>query len=471
VNAIKGLPNLSKDKPDLVSQIADVLGQLFSEDDKLELDIIRNAFLAVFRIDIKNALKSLFNQIALHAPGKKDADPRIRERMIQFLQDKVLANFKQLVSTESIKDVESIVSAEIVKLLSDCSEEEYGKFLKMLNQLALYEDAEGAKKFVQVVMDASPLKQSQEFNPTELVKLNKVLSEMNTVQTHFEKTNTNQPFFNFLVHQVLPHFSSLDDRVRLQILRQIAIASPYTPGTDARNALPIIYQHLVDGIPLSTGSSETKPEINFSYLECILYSFHQLAQKAPGALNKVCGIKIVTGQPYDDMGDYTEKRRDMIARLQYLENQSREYLKRVNELKKAAQKPKEGETKTEETDGDKQTQQALLDEKQAEFTRKVISNLERMSRNLSSNKHTFLTPRQVDLSWRPRGGKKPETATSSGQATKRGAPPSEDQPPTKKTRELYKTPSQRGESRETTTDSGKRGGRRGGRGGRRGGRK
>ncbi len=456
MNAIKGLPLLSKDKPDIVAQIADVLVQLLNEDDNLELNIIRNALSSVVKIDVKSALKSLFKYIAANGPKQAEADPVIRAKTIQFLQDKVIPEFKTLVPLESSKEVESFVSSEVVKLLADCSEEEHGKFLNILNGIIKYEDAEGAKKFVQVVADSSPLKENDEFDPTKPQKLTKVLSEMAIILPHLPKTNSNQPYFNFIAQKVLPHFSALDDKVRNQVLRSMAVSSPFTPGSDARASLPFVYQLLVDGIPLPTG--DTKPELNFSYLECILYTFHQLAQKVPGALNKICGIKIITGQPYDDMGDYKQKREDMITRLNYLETQSSAYLQRVNALKKVAAEKKKEESETEK-------KQVLLDTKQADFTKRVIQNLQKMSHPLSAkgNKQpNFLPPKAVDLSWITKAVK------PNSQGTKRGPEQSSEEPPKKKVKELYKTPRQRGEEPTTPTE-GKKG--RGGRGGRgRGGR-
>jgi hypothetical protein len=77
-------------------------------------------------------------------------------------------------------------------------------------------------------------------------------------------------------------------------------------------------------------------EMNFTYVECLLYAFHHLAHKvvvswfyifqhtlacissvmcilifvvlkAPNATNSLCGYKIVTGQPSDRLGeDFSE---------------------------------------------------------------------------------------------------------------------------------------------------------------------
>lgn len=88
---------------------------------------------------------------------------------------------------------------------------------------------------------------------------------------------------------------------------------------------------------------KTAEEMNFTYVECLLFTFHHLASKviiahifeissyimchlpvsiivicvkqAPNASNSLCGYKIVTGQPSDRLGeDFTEQYKDFTER-------------------------------------------------------------------------------------------------------------------------------------------------------------
>lgn len=54
-------------------------------------------------------------------------------------------------------------------------------------------------------------------------------------------------------------------------------------------------------MPRKPDEGAAKPNINFSYLECLLYSLHALAARAPTALNPLFGFRITTGQPSDDV--------------------------------------------------------------------------------------------------------------------------------------------------------------------------
>lgn len=86
---------------------------------------------------------------------------------------------------------------------------------------------------------------------------------------------------------------------------------------------------------------KTAEEMNFTYVECLLFTFHHLASKvfiadslrfpynltwhlkvliscvkqAPNASNSLCGYKIVTGQPSDRLGeDFSEQYKDFTER-------------------------------------------------------------------------------------------------------------------------------------------------------------
>lgn len=92
---------------------------------------------------------------------------------------------------------------------------------------------------------------------------------------------------------------------------------------------------------------KTGEEFNFTYVECLLYTFHHLAHKVlycqstsfvntyepinimlflleffvvqvPNATNSLCGYKIVTGQPSDRLGeDFTEQYKEFTERYLY----------------------------------------------------------------------------------------------------------------------------------------------------------
>ncbi|GAB2228442.1 hypothetical protein Droror1_Dr00010281 [Drosera rotundifolia] len=101
---------------------------------------------------------------------------------------------------------------------------------------------------------------------------------------------------------------ALPEERKLEILKIFAEISPYTTPQDSRQILPSVVQLLKKHMP-----GRKTEEMNFSYVECLLYAFHHLASKAPNATNSLCGYKIVTGQPSDRLGeDFSDQYRDFI---------------------------------------------------------------------------------------------------------------------------------------------------------------
>lgn len=123
--------------------------------------------------------------------------------------------------------------------------------------------------------------------------------------------------------------------------------------------LNIFYSFFQKYMPLRKTGGE---EMNFTYVECLLYAFHHLAHKvvnshyfcfyymllfgcyvamliwyffliqAPNATNSLCGYKIVTGQPSDRLGeDFSECYKDFTERLTTVEDLTRATMKKLTQ--------------------------------------------------------------------------------------------------------------------------------------------
>lgn len=90
--------------------IANVLCQLLIEEDKVESDIIKNAFIQLFKIDSKAALTSLFEQIE----NVEQEDAKAREQAIVFLKERVMPLASELITTNP--DAEHYIATEIQKV-------------------------------------------------------------------------------------------------------------------------------------------------------------------------------------------------------------------------------------------------------------------------------------------------------------------------------------------------------------------
>lgn len=396
--AIRGLPMICQDKKEHVSHISNVLGQLLIVDDKVELDAVKDAFLQLFRTDTKAALKTLFQQIQT----PEQDDEKMREQAILFLKEKVMPLAPELINP--YPDIEKYVATEIEKLLPKASQKEFADYISILQSLPIFHDTNGKKLLLDKIIQQSPLTsiQVETFDIKDVNTLKKVLYVINVSTPLFRSLQQTGPFFQFLVLKVLPKLDDLEQQLKMEVLRAIAISSPTASASDARTALPIIYQKFMDSI-------KPEAELNFAYLECYLYTFLQIAQKVPGSLNKICGIKIVTGQPEDDLGDYSEKKEQMLKALTSLEQRCKKYKDTLIQVLKASAASSE-EDKTKTDNGEKKTEQAekTIDPEQAKITKRILNNLLRMVHKLMamSKKPTFFKFNDLILSWIEKKDKK-----------------------------------------------------------------
>ncbi|GAB4831347.1 hypothetical protein Ancab_005358 [Ancistrocladus abbreviatus] len=125
----------------------------------------------------------------------------------------------------------------------------------------------------------------------------------------------------------IPFFVLPNRERKLDLLKNLAESSPYTTTQDSRQILPSVVQLLKKCMP-----RRKTEEMNFTYVECLLHTFHNLVSKAPNATYSLCGYKVVTGQPSDRLGeDFSEYHKDFMERLTCAEELSRATMKKLTQ--------------------------------------------------------------------------------------------------------------------------------------------
>ena len=196
----------------------------------------------------------------------------------------------------------------------------------------MFQNNEGKKELIQIISENCGM-----IEKPKKEDIMKVLNSMSICIPIFEKSNIqSSSFFNFLVLKGLTQIEKFDDKTILKILKTLSEISNFVTTSDSRATLSIIYSILLKYLPQKPKEDESEPLFNFSYVECLLFVFHQLSKKAPGALNPICGIKIITGQPQDsDMKDHSQKLDDFQQRLEYLKIQSKNFNLNIETQKKS----------------------------------------------------------------------------------------------------------------------------------------
>jgi uncharacterized membrane protein YgcG len=182
--------------------------------------------------------------------------------------------------------------------------------------------------------------------------------------------------------------------------------SPYTTAQVARQILPSIVQLLKKYMP----ARKTGEEMNFTYVECLLYVLHHLAHKAPNATNSLCGYKIVTGQPSDRLGeDFSEFNKEFTERLTSVEDLTKATMKKLTQGMSEHSKA----MSTAKTDEEKSI---VKTKKQSTTTGlRTCNNILAMTKGLHAKAPSFIGNTSVTLSWKePTKVTKPLASTTTG---------------------------------------------------------
>ncbi|MBA0723880.1 hypothetical protein Golax_004423 [Gossypium laxum] len=292
VQAIRGLPLFCKDTKEYISKIVDILGQLLTADEIVERDAVHKALMSVLRQDVKDclvnaeSLTALFKHIwNVEEPSQDDT---IRDKVLCFIRDKVFPLKAELLRPQ--EEMERHITDLIKKSLGDVTGAEFRMFMDFLKSLSIFGEkapTERLKELIGIIEGQADL--DAQFDVSDADHIDRLIS---------------------CLFMAIPFFVLPEER-KLDLLKALAEISPYTTPQDSRQVLPSVVQLLKKYMP----RRKTGEETNFTYVECLLFSFHHLAHKAPNASNSLCGYKIVTGQPSDRLGeDFSEYYKDFTER-------------------------------------------------------------------------------------------------------------------------------------------------------------
>ncbi|WVZ25898.1 hypothetical protein V8G54_004442 [Vigna mungo] len=333
VQAIRGLPLFCKDTPENIGKMVDILVQILGSEEFVERDAVHKALMSLLRQDVKASLTALFKHIgSVEEPSTDDV---IREKVINFVRDKVFPIKAELLKPQ--EEMERHITDLIKKSLEDVTGIEFRMFMDFLKSLSLFGEkapAERMKELIGIIEGQADLDaqfnviitlpftqlnaQIQSFymlkeSVSDADHIDRLISCLHMALPFVVRGASSSKFLNYINKYIIPVFDQLPGERKVDLLRSLAEFSPYTTPQDSRQMLPSIVQLLKKYMTWK----KTGEEMNFTYVECLLYTFHHLAHKVPNATNSLCGYKIVTGQPSDRLGeDFSEHYNDFTERYQ-----------------------------------------------------------------------------------------------------------------------------------------------------------
>ncbi|PIA31324.1 hypothetical protein AQUCO_05100098v1 [Aquilegia coerulea] len=409
VQAIRGLPLLCKDTPEYVPKIVDVLGQLLPAEENVERDALNKALMCLVRQDTKASLTALFKH--LQSTDEPHIDERVREQVLSFIKDKVFPLKAELLRPQ--EQMERHMTDLVKKSLPDCTGAEFKMFMDFLKTLSIFGDGaspERVQELTELIEQQADL--IEEFNVSDGDHIDRLISCLYMALPFFKSGASNSKFLNYLNKHILPVVDKFPEERKLDVLKNLAECSPYTASQDSRQLLPAVVLLLKKYMP----RKKTGEEMNFTYVECLLYTFHHLAYKTPNATNSLCGYKIVTGQPSDRLGeDFSDIYKDFCeSRLTTVEDLARITMKKLNQGLPEHDKALAA-AKTEED-------KAIIRTKKQNTAAglRTCNNILTMAQALRSKSPSFIGDGKITLSWKP-VVKSPEPSTTVGSGKKRAA--------------------------------------------------
>lgn len=312
--AIKDLPRLSQDLKSYTYRIADILAQLLQAQDSSELSVVHNSLMTLFKQDPKGTLAGIFSQIS-------NGDDLSREQCMKFLTVKIRTQGTEILDKES----EDFLIAECKKVLQDVTAEEFHLLMELLNATRLGKTVSGQKELVDIAAEQAELGSS--FNPSDPdnESFDRLVNCVKHALPYFSKQLESTRFVVYFCDEVLPQLHLVGGAEegtgtdqQLELLNLLADLSTYCGSLDkAETRVNEVFTRLLDFMPLppdGDADEKTEPRLDFSHVECLIYSYHRLGRQCPEALSKDA-----------------EKWKDFRLRLHYFARSVQGYMKKLQE--------------------------------------------------------------------------------------------------------------------------------------------
>ncbi|CAL5335994.1 unnamed protein product [Camellia sinensis] len=434
VQAIRGLPLLCKENPEHLPRIVDALGLLLlPAGETVERDAVHKALMTLLRRDIKTSLTVLFKHVGntdepsteeiIYEPSTEEIiyEPStvesIREKVLCFIRDKVFPIKAELLKPQ--EQMERHITDLVKKSLQDVTGAEFKLFMDFLRSLSLFGQnapVERVQELVEIIEGQADL--DAQFNVSDGDHIDRLISCLHMALPFFTRGASSNRFLNYLNKNIVPVFDKLPEERKVDLLKNLAECSPYVTPQDSRQLLPSVVQLLKKHMV-----RRKVEEINFTFIECLLYIFHHLAHKTPNATNSLCGYKIVTGQPSDRLGeDFSEYYKDFTERLRTIDDLTKAMVKKLNQGMTEHNKAMAAAKTDEEKDIIKRQKQ------NSTIGLQTCNNILALIQPLHSKSPSFIGDRKINLSWKeaakrlvptiaPVAGKKRAAAATNGSGT------------------------------------------------------
>ena len=324
IHAIKGLEHISKNLSTQISRCADILCQLLITDENHELAAVKQTLTALCNIDLRSTLTTLFTQ--LNAAD----DTNLKQRILEFTLNILTVKRTVIQGNTELKNViahgfETYLTNNATSITDTEFDHIFTLYVKLVKLKDKEENAVIGTKIEHILLQYVQLDSFDITNESSVKRFCTALSYINKNSTNFNLTNST--LYSFFMTHILPVIDSTTPELQYSLYRNLATSSRYIDQTTAKQSLQPIYTHLQQYLP-STDTT-VAPQVNYTIIEFVLYTFHIVAQRAKSVdiTKQVCGLFQPTGQPNESLTPEQTRQRDtFLAQLTRLQQITKEFI-------------------------------------------------------------------------------------------------------------------------------------------------
>ncbi|XP_974012.2 apoptosis inhibitor 5 isoform X1 [Tribolium castaneum] len=280
--AMRYLVSICKDVKEHLTKVTDILAQMMQLEEQRDFTTASWCLLQLWKQDSANVLRTMYNHI------RSLSSAAARVKCLQFIHLKFI---KPIESQPT--EIENIVVEESKKLLQlqdDISSEEIVLIISCLKNSKYAKTAAGQQELLDFISEIMEL--DRDFDPLEDCIVDRVIICTTHALPFFSAKNESTKFVAYYCDQILPQWDKIatleqGELFQLHLLRHLAELSIYC-GKFENPSLHVV--QIFDKIklymptPPENADVYKMPNLEFSFVECLLFAFHRLARQCPDFL-------------------------------------------------------------------------------------------------------------------------------------------------------------------------------------------
>ena len=302
----------------VIKKLVGIVGQILQSDVEAVAASGHEALVAALERDVTATMEGLLEPLC------STLEPAARSQTLVFIEKALLPRAGRLLNKNP--EAQTTVAEQLKKVMGNSvSTKEFSIFMRVLFSMNKFKNGiEGANEILDFVHASIDLDKDFSASAEDVDKLIMCTGSARIIYQHGASPDK---LVRYLSSKVLPKFKELGPEHQLKLLKLLADIAPFVKGAPCRSCLPLVWPLALSEVP-DIITEETK--INWAALECLLYTFHHLAERVPGFLHGLTGLQIFNGQPENRQDeDHSAKLAELKAKMTTLVTHTSEYAKKL----------------------------------------------------------------------------------------------------------------------------------------------